>query len=66
VESAGALGQDATEFLQELGGRIAATTGDPRSTQFLFQRLSVAIQRGNAACVLGTCTDSCSDDPFIA
>jgi len=39
---------------------------DLRSTQFLFQWLSVAIQRGNAACVLGTCTDSCSDDPFIA
>ena len=57
VESVGALGQDATEFLQELGGHIAATTGDPRSTQFLFQRLSVAIQRGNAACVLGTCTE---------
>jgi len=48
--------------LQELGRRIAAATGDPRVTEFLFQRLSVAVQRGNAACVLGTCTDSCSDD----
>jgi len=66
VESAGAFGQDATEFLQELGRRIAAATGDPRATEFLFQRLSVAVQRGNAACVLGTCTDSCSDDFFIA
>ena len=66
VESAGTFGQDATEFLQELGRRIAAATGDPRATEFLFQRLSVAVQRGNAACVLGTCTDSCSDDFFIA
>jgi len=52
VESTGALGQDATDFLHELDGRIAAATGDPRSSEFLFQRLSVAIQRGNAACVL--------------
>ena len=29
-------------------------TGEPRSYQFLCQRLSVAIQRGNAACVVGT------------
>ena len=54
VESARAFGQDATEFLQELGRRIAA--GDSRATEFLFQRLSVAVQRGNAACVLGACT----------
>ena len=26
---------------------------------------SVAIQRDNAACVLGTCTDSCSEDLFL-
>ena len=56
--NAGVLGQDATEFLQELGRRIAAATGDPRSCEVLFQR-------GNAACVLGTCTDSCTDDFFI-
>ena len=65
VESTGALGQDATDFLHELGGRIVAATGDPLSSEYLFQRLSVAIQRGNAACVLGTCTDSCSEDFFF-
>jgi len=65
MESMGALGQEATEFLQELGGRIVAATGDPRSSEFLFQRLSVAVQRSNAACVLGTCADSCSYDFFF-
>ena len=35
AESTGALGQDATDFLHELGGRIAAATGDPRSSEFL-------------------------------
>ena len=29
-------------------------TQDTRSTMFLLQRLSVAVQRGNAACVYGT------------
>ena len=54
VETLGALGDCATDFLQNLGHRISVTTGEPRSSQFLFQRLSVAIQRGNAACVIGT------------
>ena len=47
VESKGALGQDAIEFLHELGGRIAAATGNTCSSEFLFQRLSVAIQRSD-------------------
>ena len=29
-------------------------TGDPLSRSYLFQRLSVAVQRGNAASILGT------------
>jgi len=41
---------------------IAVAAGEPRSTQFLFQRLSIAIQRGNAASVLGTASsDGCLD-----
>ena len=28
-------------------------TGEPRSTDFLLQRLSVTVQRGNCASVLG-------------
>ena len=54
VETLGALGDCATEFFQNLGQRISVATGEPQSSQFLFQRLSVAIQRGNAACVVGT------------
>ena len=33
-------------------------SAEPRSSQFLMQRLSVALQRGNAACVLGTVPSS--------
>ena len=57
VETLGALGEEATAFLKDLGGRIAAVTKERRAVEFLLQRISVAIQRGNAACVLGTTTD---------
>ena len=54
VETMGAWGADALAITAELGGRIAALTGEPRSTSFLRQRLDIAIQRGNAAAVRGT------------
>ena len=40
--------------MRELGALLTQATGEPRSTAFLKQRLSVAIQRGNAAAVRGT------------
>jgi len=54
VESRGALGEEASDFFRIFGHRITSVTTEPRSFQFLMQRLSVAVQRGNAACVLGT------------
>jgi len=54
VETLGAFGVGATNFMHQLGPRIAAVTGERRSTDYLFQPLSVAIQRGNTAAVLGT------------
>jgi len=60
VETLGALGEEAADFMHELGRRIETVTGERRSTEFLLQRLSVAIQRGNASCVLGT-VDSSTD-----
>jgi hypothetical protein len=42
-------------FFRELWKRIVTVSGEPRATEFLMQRLSVAaVRRGNAACVLGT------------
>ena len=41
-------------FMTDLGRRIANTTGDKSSLAYLMQKFSVAIQRGNAASVLGT------------
>ena len=42
--------------IRDVGRRIAEETGEVRARDFLFQRLSVAVQRGNCASVLGTIT----------
>ena len=54
VEISGVLGKAAEEFTQELARPIYKATGEPRSRQFLLQRLSVVVQRGNAVAVLGS------------
>ena len=54
IETMGTWGARGLSFINEVGHRIAEQTGDPRSTAFLKQRLSLAVQRGNAAAVLGT------------
>ena len=53
IETSGAIGSRSRAFLRELGRRVGAQTGEARSTSYLFQRLSVAIQRGNAAAIMG-------------
>ena len=53
-ETLGAWGPSALALCKEIGGCIARCSGDTRSTEFLSQRLSIAVQRGNAAAVLET------------
>ena len=48
IETLGPINSEGAEFLSDLGSRIASVSGDPRETTFLFQRISIAIQRGNA------------------
>jgi len=48
--------QMAVELVQEIGRRITLVTEDSRETVFLFQRLSIALQRGNAVSFLSTFT----------
>ena len=50
----GTFGADAKDLIRDLGSRLRAVTGEPRSATFLTQRISIAIQRGNAASVLAT------------
>ena len=54
IESLGPWGESAKEFCCELGARLARVSGDARSLTFLKQRISLAIQRGNAIAVLNT------------
>ncbi len=58
VETFGAFGADTLEFLVSLGKRLISVHNDSRASMFLFQRISIAVQRGNAACVMGTMDDS--------
>jgi len=41
-------------MVEEIGRRIAEVSGERRATSFLLQRLSLSVQRGNVAAVLGT------------
>ena len=54
IETLGPFGQSTEFFLRDLGKRIEVESGDERATEILLQRLSVEIQRGNAAAVNGT------------
>ena len=56
IESSGVFGPQTLEFLKELGNRLSRVTGEEKSYTYLLQRLTVAVQRGNSASVLGTAT----------
>ena len=53
-ETTGVFGSEAQMFFRELGRRIRDESGKPLAYQYLLQRISVAVQQGNAAAVLGT------------
>ena len=53
-ETMGALCSAENDLISAIGSRITSSSGDPRETSFLRQRLSVAIQRGNAASILSS------------
>ena len=48
IETLGAINTSAIDILSQLGSRICQVSGELRSTQFLFQRLSVVLQRYNS------------------
>ena len=54
IESFGSWGPEGHKLIRSIGKKVIEATGEKRSTSFLFQRISMAIQRGNASCVLGT------------
>lgn len=54
VETAGPWGSEALGLFKELGRRLRERGLDPRSGSWLVQQVSIAVQRGNAASILGT------------
>ena len=65
IETLGMPGNKALSFFHDLSQRIAVATAEPCSFQFLMQCLSVAIQRGNAACIVGTVPSSAGWDELF-
>jgi len=53
-ETSGACGPTTRQFVRQLGARLTAVTGDAREPAWLWQRLALAVVRGNAASVLLT------------
>ena len=57
---------DVKHLTSEIGNKLKFLTGDPRSTEFLRQKLGLAIQHGNAArSVMGTFPDSIPFKDFL-
>jgi hypothetical protein len=61
IETLGPWSDDAKKIINEIGQKIQKITNESRSTSYLTQRISIAVQRGNAASVLGTIEDSNND-----
>ncbi|KAH0814052.1 hypothetical protein GEV33_008738 [Tenebrio molitor] len=57
-ETLGPWCKEAIDFINVIGNRLIAESGDSKSKKFLFEGISLAIQRGNAASIRGTFPDS--------
>lgn len=54
VETLGPWGPGALNLFKEISKRLKDSTGDRRAGSYVAQKISLAIQRGNAASVFGT------------
>jgi len=58
LETLGPINNTGIDFISDLARDLTRSTGDPREYSFLFQRLSISVQRFNAVAFRGTFTDS--------
>jgi hypothetical protein len=58
LETLGPWCKETIDFINVIGDRLIAESGDSKSKKFLFEMISLAIQRGNAASIRGTFPDS--------
>ena len=54
IETFGSWGDMGHKLIKDIGKKLKEVSGELRSTFYLTQKISVALQRGNASCVLGT------------
>jgi len=71
VENLGAFSSSSSDFISALGHKISSVSSEERETLFLFQHLSVALQRFSADCTTLSCpstiqTNSHSSSVLIA
>jgi len=65
IETLRAFGGSAIEFVNDLGPRMKAVCQDTKVSMFLTQRLSVAMQCRNSACILGTIANDDFSTEFL-
>ena len=53
-ETMGPVCTEGSDFIGKVGRKLQNISGDTRETSFLWQRISMAVQRFNAVCILGT------------
>ena len=66
IETARVFGPETMDFIRELGRRLQLVSADHNCFAYLIQHLSVAVQRGNAASVLGSARSLESQSNFEA
>ena len=54
VETMGAWGHSSLKFVQEIGERMTLASGDKQATFKLLQNITMELQRGNIASIIGT------------
>ena len=54
IETSGVIGPKSKMLLEEFGSRMMRHTGDEYAITYLLQRLSIEIQRGNSASIMGS------------
>ena len=54
IETSGVFGSSTRNIVNEIGRCISEKTGEKRESMWLKQRLSIAIQRGNALSIISS------------
>ena len=64
IETLGAIGKKSLAYLKQPSQKVGQHTGELKARAYLLQRLSVAVQRGNAVSVVGSVGCCSGLDPF--